>query len=128
MNNFHINTTVIYSSFSNYLKNTTNILPLTNDKYTAFIDDLNLVVVNTSEIRISIFEDAAGTIIKVPRGRPVLNVNYTYEHSKKLADSVVNVDGTLSIIYMDGTKFSTTDTNTKEYWYSINGSQLTPLV
>jgi len=127
MNNFHINTTVIYSSFSNYLKTTTNILPLTNDKYTAFIDELNVIVKTVPEIKIAIFEDAAGTINKV-KSNSVLNVNYTYEHSKKLADAVVNVDGALSIICMDGTKFSTTDTNTKAYWYSINGGKLSPLV
>jgi hypothetical protein len=126
MNNFHINTTVIYSSFSNYLKTTTNILPLTNDKYNALINELNTVVKTVAEVKIAIFEDAAGTINKV-KNNSVLNINYTYEHSKKVADTILSVDGALSIIFTDGSKFSTTDKNTKAYWYSINGGKLSPL-
>ena len=127
MNNFHINTTVLYSSFSNYLKTTTNILPLTNGKFSPLVADLNAVVKTASTVTVSIFGDAAGTN-KIVNNSQVLNINYTYEHSKKVADTVVIVDGAICVLFTDGTKFTTADTNATKYWYSINGGKINQLV
>lgn len=127
MNTFHINTTVLYSSFSNYLKNTTNILPLTNDKFSVLVTELNAVVKTSPTISVSIYGDAAGTN-KIVNNNLVLNINYTYEHDKKVADTVMTVDGAICILFKDGTKFATADTNATKYWYSINGGKINQLV
>lgn len=128
MNNFHISTTVLYTSYANYLKTSdTNVLPLTNSKYSDFITDLNTAIKTHPNINITIFSDAAGSAVTVAK-KTILNVNYTYEHDRKVADKVSTVDGALTILYTDGTKFSTTDGNLVKYWYAFEGKTVKQLV
>jgi hypothetical protein len=128
MNNFHISTTVLYTSYANYLKtSTTNILPLTNGKYSELIADLNEAIKTHPTIDITIFSDAAGKAVKIST-KPILNINYTYEHNKKVGDVVTTVDGSITILYADGAKFSTSDNNTVKYWYSFDKGIIKQLV
>ena len=126
MNNFRINTTVIYSAYVNYLKTSDNcILPLTNGKFGSLINDLNKLVKVGSAINVNVFTNATGSEIKYSN-KPVLNINYTYSHQKKVNDTIVEVDGSVTILFTDGTMFTTADNNTIKYWFSIIG--ITPVV
>lgn len=128
MNNFQISTTVLYTSYANYLKtSSTNVLPLTNDKYSDLVTNLNAAIKTHPNINITIFSNAAGSAVTVAK-KTILNVNYTYEHDKKVADKVNTVDGSLTILYTDGTKFSTSDSNPVKYWYAFEGATVKPLV
>jgi hypothetical protein len=102
-------------------------LPLTNNAFVPLIADLNNVVKTGAGVNVAIFGDAAGKNVTVKNGQ-VLNINYTYTHSKKVADTVVTVDGAITILFTDGTKFTTADTNVTKYWYSINGGKINQLV
>uniref|UniRef100_A0A6C0JGR2 Uncharacterized protein n=1 Tax=viral metagenome TaxID=1070528 RepID=A0A6C0JGR2_9ZZZZ len=127
MNNFHISTTVLYTSYANYLKtSTTNILPLTNGKYSELISDLNEAIKTHPTIDIAIYSDAAGSKSVIAK-KSILNINYTYEHEKKAGDVVITVDGSITVLYLDGTKFSTNDSNTVKYWYAFDNGTIKEL-
>jgi hypothetical protein len=97
---------------------------ITNGKYSAFNQDVKVLIEKASRINLTVSSDEAGTqLSKESHGNDVnkkliVSMNYTYPH----VDEVTNqsILGNFKISFSDGSSITINDDN-ESHWYLLDG-------